>query len=206
MLGNDIELRLVQRPADAAEQQFLAKWGEISHIVELRAMAALGYQQETAHVIELKAVDGGYPLCSASWRSTPINPWRQPCHSPMAISAWSPRRCWPIASVSKSIVHIGELSISSFAACCAPNPIAFREISASDPRVMISNIALAQTGLDQPGSLNNHAYRLKLSRGRTPSALRNEAEQRFLMANSASAIPPRPLPASRPISIARPSS
>src|SRR5471030_1685334 len=67
LLGGDVAVGLVHRPATTAEQAFLARYGKISANVSMRAMAyALrdGRQAER-QLVELKAVDGNWPLFGA---------------------------------------------------------------------------------------------------------------------------------------------
>ena len=59
MLGGDAELRLTQRPANDAELAWIRQSGRLSAIVELRAMA---HKDDQRSIVELKAVDGAYPL------------------------------------------------------------------------------------------------------------------------------------------------
>src|ERR1700712_2879979 len=67
LLGGDVVVHLVHRPADDSERAFLAKHGRVSQTVAMRAMAyalkngALDERQ----LVELKAVDGAYPFFGA---------------------------------------------------------------------------------------------------------------------------------------------
>ena len=64
ILGGDVAIRLVHRPAAPDEEAHLGRDGELSGSAEMRAMA----QPESAgpdgarSLIELKAVDANYPL------------------------------------------------------------------------------------------------------------------------------------------------
>ena len=61
ILGGDVELRLVLRPASSAERDWLAERAEVSEVVQTRAMAhAVANDKRT--LVELKAVDSAYPL------------------------------------------------------------------------------------------------------------------------------------------------
>lgn len=61
ILGGDVEARLLYRPADAAAARFFAASGRLSRVVTLRAMARR-QDGKAQSLIELKAVDGAYPL------------------------------------------------------------------------------------------------------------------------------------------------
>src|SRR5690348_13446481 len=64
LLGGDVGVGLVHREATPAEHAFLGRYGRISEFVTMRAMAyamqngAAGERQ----LVELKAVDGSFPL------------------------------------------------------------------------------------------------------------------------------------------------
>ena len=67
LLGGDVSVHLVHRPATVRESAFLTSYGRVSATVSMRAMAyALrdGKQAER-QLVELKAVDGNWPLFGA---------------------------------------------------------------------------------------------------------------------------------------------
>ena len=63
-LGGDVSVHLVHREADAKELAFLKARGRVSETVSMRAMAyaVKNGREEERQLIELKAVDGAYPL------------------------------------------------------------------------------------------------------------------------------------------------
>ena len=64
LLGGDVDLRLVHRPASDDQRAFLAASGEVSEVLEMRAMART-LDGAARTLVELKAVDGAYPLVGA---------------------------------------------------------------------------------------------------------------------------------------------
>src|SRR5229473_2734934 len=64
MLGGDVELHLVHRPATPQQRAYLAKDADVSEVAQMRAMARTEDGDERA-LVELKAVDGAYPLYGA---------------------------------------------------------------------------------------------------------------------------------------------
>ena len=60
ILGGDLAFTLIQREAAPAEREFLRTHGQISSAATLRAMARTTVGQAT--LVEMKAVDGAYPL------------------------------------------------------------------------------------------------------------------------------------------------
>ena len=66
LLGGDVDLRLLQRPVSAEQRAYLdANAARVSGIVEMRAMARPVGQRDGRALVELKAVDGAYPLVGA---------------------------------------------------------------------------------------------------------------------------------------------
>src|SRR5690606_20368224 len=61
LLGGDIRFELVQREANPAEMQFLAAQGEVAASAGMRSMARLPDGSDQT-LVEVKAVDGAYPL------------------------------------------------------------------------------------------------------------------------------------------------
>src|SRR6202043_1545003 len=63
LLGGDVAFSLIQREAKPDEVAFLRARGEVSVAATLRAMARTG--DGGLALVELKAVDGGYPMLGA---------------------------------------------------------------------------------------------------------------------------------------------
>src|SRR3546814_13179790 len=61
ILGGDIQVEVVQRAATPEELAGLRAEGEVSHITRMRAMAARPDGADSV-LVELKGVDGAYPL------------------------------------------------------------------------------------------------------------------------------------------------
>ena len=93
ILGGDLSFSLIHREASAAERAFLEQRGKVSAAATMRAMARTADGQLA--LVELKAVDGAYPLYGAvkldprhaarprRWRSATARSARR-----------SIRRCW----------------------------------------------------------------------------------------------------------------
>src|SRR5258708_10661519 len=64
MLGGDVELHLVHRPATPEQLAYLADNGTVAAVAAMRAMARTE-DGNGRSLIELKAVDGAYPLYGA---------------------------------------------------------------------------------------------------------------------------------------------
>jgi putative ABC transport system permease protein len=64
LLGGDAEVSLIHRQAGTAERAYLRSLGEIGEVATLRAMARKPDGSGQA-LVDLKAVDGAYPLYGA---------------------------------------------------------------------------------------------------------------------------------------------
>ena len=64
LLGGDLRFELVQREAKEPEHAFLATLGAVTETASMRSMARLPDGSDQA-LVELKAVDGAYPLYGA---------------------------------------------------------------------------------------------------------------------------------------------
>src|SRR5262245_3680167 len=65
ILGGDFEFRLTYSPLSQDQANVLKSGTEVSHTVEMRAMARSGTDNSNATLVELKSVDSLYPLYGA---------------------------------------------------------------------------------------------------------------------------------------------
>jgi putative ABC transport system permease protein len=163
ILGGDLAFSLIHREASAAERAFLDRRGKVSAAATMRAMtrSATG---ELA-LVELKAVDGAYPL----YGTVKLDP-------DMGLSAaLAPRNGAFGAAVDPTLLArlgvkpgarltIGAASIE-IAAVLVNEPDKLASGIAFGPRVIVSEAALKATGLIQPGSLVRNHYRLAVPDG-----------------------------------------
>ena len=164
LLGGDVSLRLPLRPANDAERRFLADSGTLSSLVKLRAMArALDGGKRS--LIELQAVDAAYPLYGAVGLS-PALPLgaalgqHGDAHGAAVERAVADRLGLAIGDRFR----IGEAVLELRAVIDSLPDAAFGGL-AFGPRVLISDAALAATGLIRPGALVTYDYRLRLPAG-----------------------------------------
>jgi putative ABC transport system permease protein len=164
VLGGDLELRLLYGPAGPAERAFLAGRGALSESRELRAMARPAAPGSAARplLVELKAVDGAYPLYGAATL--------QPEGSLAAALArrdgsWGavadPALLQRLGLAVGDRIRVGTLDYRLTAAL-THEPDRGTGIFNLGPRLMVAEESLAETGLIQPGSLVTYAYRLRL--------------------------------------------
>jgi putative ABC transport system permease protein len=169
MLGGDVELHLVQRPATPQQRAYLARDADVSEVAQMRAMARTADGDDRA-LVELKAVDGAYPLFGA----VTLDP---PQTLDAAIAKRDGRWGAVVASglLARLKLHLGDpvrIGDATFTlrAVVTHEPDAATGGFEFGPRIMVATPALAETGLLAPGALVGYGYRLKLPPGADPSA------------------------------------
>lgn len=164
LLGGDVSLRLPLRPASEAEQAFLADSGGVSSVVKLRAMART-VDGAKRSLIELQAVDAAYPLYGTV-ALTPLEPLgaalaqHAGAHGAAVERAVADR----LGLAAGDRFRIGNAVLELRAVIESLPDAAFAGL-AFGPRVLISDAALAATGLIRPGALVTYDYRLRLPAG-----------------------------------------
>ena len=178
LLGGDVSLRLPLRPAIERERQFLADSGALSSVVKLRTMArALDGGKRS--LIELRAVDAAYPL----YGTVEVNP-----AEPLDVALGQQEGVYG-AVVERAVAdrlglaigdrfRIGEAVIQLRAILESLPDAAFAGL-AFGPRVLISEMALAGTGLIRPGALVSYDYRLRLPARTDPQRWAENARAAF---------------------------
>ena len=184
ILGGDLAFTLIHREADATERAFLDRAGRVSAAATMRAMARTHSASEDARkradgasedareradagrtaLVEIKAVDGAYPLFGAA---------RLDPEMPLA-DALAERD--GVYGAAAEALLLARLDLKPGARITVGNAtIEIRATLASEPdrlsaggfglgpRLMISPEALRATGLLQPGSQVRWHYRLRLA-------------------------------------------
>ncbi|HEY4344935.1 MAG TPA: FtsX-like permease family protein [Parvibaculum sp.] len=164
ILGGDVDVRLLHREANAAELAAISNGNVLSRSVEMRAMARTSDKQS---LVELKAVDGLYPLYGAM----ELKP-AMPLADALALRNGRYGAVAEPNLISRLNAKIGdEIKVGSatfeLRGQILREPDRVGDGFALGPRVMIGSDALASTALVQPGSLVSYHYRLRL-----PDALR----------------------------------
>ncbi|MGH6870275.1 MAG: ABC transporter permease [Rhizomicrobium sp.] len=181
LLGGDVAVGLVHREATPAEHAFLATHGRVSEIVSMRGMAyALknGVEGER-QLIELKAVDGLYPL----YGHVDLSP-AQTLATALACNA---HECGAAAEQTLlDHLHIGRgslLRIGSqdfrITAVLKDEPDRLSGGFSLGPHVIVSRDGLSHTGLVVLGSLIEYSYRIAMPASASPDAFRKEARAAF---------------------------
>jgi putative ABC transport system permease protein len=168
ILGGDVAFSLIQREATSPERAFLKSHGEVSLAATTRAMVRTDDGRRA--LVELKAVDGAYPL------------YGKVVTEPAAdLSELLARRNGVFGAVadpalltrldlkSGARLTLGQTSIELRAAL-ASEPDKLAAGIGFGPRFLISEDALRATELLQPGSLVRWHYRLRLPAGSSEEA------------------------------------
>jgi putative ABC transport system permease protein len=181
ILGGDVSFSLIHREAGAAERSFLEAKGELSTSAAMRAMART--EDGRAALVEVKAVDGGYPLYGAV-RLDPAGDLQ----SALAVrdgafgAVVEPTLLARLGIPVGTRLRVGGATIV-IRALLDWEPDRLAAGIAFGPRLIVSDAALTASGLIQPGSLVRWTYRLRLARdpasARATDALVAQARARF---------------------------
>ena len=160
ILGGDIAFSLVQREASGEEQAFLGAHGVVSVAATLPTMART--DDGRAALVEIKAVDGAYPLFGA----VATNP-AMPLPALFARQGDAFGAAVDPALLSRLDLKPGDhIAIGNAAielrAVLTGEPDKLAGGIGFGPRVLISEAALRASGLLQPGSIVRWQYRLRL--------------------------------------------
>ncbi|HVJ41246.1 MAG TPA: FtsX-like permease family protein [Dongiaceae bacterium] len=198
ILGGDLEFRLIYRTTTPEEMAALQADGTVSHSLEMRAMlrpatptaagqAAAGQavagkapDAVTPTLVEVKAVDGRYPLYGAVAISPPQDLARalarEPDDSFGALVEPTLQQRFKLKPGDQLQLGDARLTVSGV---LDKEPDRGAQIFGLGPRLMLSPDALAASNLLQPGSLAYHVYRLKLRPGIDANALKTELTAQF---------------------------
>jgi putative ABC transport system permease protein len=179
ILGGDVAFSLALRQASDEQRAFFARSGKVSEIATMRAMARA--LEGDATLVDLKAVDGAYPLTG----TITIDP-----AMPLAAALAQKGEAFGAVADEALLVRLGlapgaiirvgdvELRISS-KIVTEPDKLAVGRGLA--PRLLVSDEALRASGLSQPGSVLRGTYRLRLSdpRDQSLAAVTTAARENF---------------------------
>jgi putative ABC transport system permease protein len=162
LLGGDLEFHRVYRPLEPGAAAFLEARGTVSTLVEMRSMARPATGDAPPLLVELKAVDGAYPLVGRVELDPPQR---------LATALGNRDGAWGAvadpALFDRLGLEIGDhvrVGAADFvlAARLVAEPDRGATIFSLGPRLMVSDRSLAATGLLVPGSLVHYSSRLLL--------------------------------------------
>ena len=178
LLGGDVDLRLLHRPADEEQTAWLeANSTAHSRTVEMRAMASPG--DGSRAMIELKAVDAAYPLVGTVITEPPLDPAHDLGKRDGAWGAFAePALLRKLGLSVGERVKVGETWFE-VRATVTHEPDRVATVLSFGPRFMVGLGALEETGLVQPGSQIRYHHRLALPPGTAPQAWTEILEAAF---------------------------
>jgi putative ABC transport system permease protein len=177
LLGGDFEIRQAHRVLPEDILAYLGKRGELSHVVSMRTMVA--DQNGTRRTLaELKAVDAAYPLYGQV-----ISEPRQAIDQALA-GGQEYGALVDQALLSRLKMNVGDLvrvggTEFRIRGVILSEPDRAVQAFSLGPRFMISLEGLSATDLVQPGSLIDHAYRLRLPDRQSADQLKEDLQVRF---------------------------
>jgi len=167
ILGGDLAIRQLYREATPEQLDWLRGQGEVAVNAEMRAMARLPADPARTSLIELKAVDGAYPLYGA----VTFRDGDAPLHERLAERGGT----WGAVVEETLALRLGVEPGDRIAVGDAE--LELRGIIAREPdragggglslgpRLMVATGALPATGLIQPGSMVTWSYLVRVPPG-----------------------------------------
>lgn len=170
ILGGDVAVRSIHRRADGGERAFLAARGAVSEVATLRAMARRPDLADQT-LVEIKAVDGAYPLYGAVGLAGADDLSAALAAVDGAYgAAVEPALLARLGLAVGDAIEVGDARLV-VRATIMHEPDRLSAGLAFGPRLLVSEAALGATGLLRPGSLVYWHYRVRL-----PAAARDEAD------------------------------
>lgn len=164
ILGGDMRFSLPQRPASDAERAFLEGFGTVGRATGIRSMARLPDGSDQS-LVEIKAVDGQYPLYGELITEPPLPLEQLLGESDGVRGAAAPQALFDRLGLALGDrVAIGG-TVVEMRAVITQEPDLLSDGFGFAPRLLVSLDALDAAALVQPGSLVRYAYRLRLPAG-----------------------------------------
>lgn len=166
LLGGDVDLRLQQRPVTKEQRAYLtAQSRTLSEMVKMRAMARPVANRDKRTIVELKAVDGAYPLLGTV-ETDPAKPLSQLLGQKDGVwgAVVDANLMTRLGLGPGDTIRVGDATFQ-MRATVVREPDRIATLFSFGPRLLISTAALADTGLVQPGSQISYHYRLLMKLG-----------------------------------------
>jgi putative ABC transport system permease protein len=164
LLGGDIDVRIVNRPAEADQLAYLGSQGTLATAVEMRAMAR-AVDGDRPLLVELKAVDDAYPLYGAIALDPALDIRDALAERDGRYGAVAETGVLETLGVKiGDRIRVGEAEFD-LRAVITREPDRSTSLFNFGPRLMIPARALKATGLIEPGSRVSYHYRLRLPAG-----------------------------------------
>ncbi|HEY1707796.1 MAG TPA: FtsX-like permease family protein [Rhizomicrobium sp.] len=181
LLGGDVAVSLVHRETTPAEHAFMARYGRVSETVSMRGMAYAirdGAEAER-QLVELKAVDDGFPLYGREILSpnVPLNK-ALACDATLCGAAVEDTLLDRLKVKRGDILRVGVQNFR-IAAVIQSEPDRISGGFSLGPHLLISDAGLKRTGLVVLGSLITYSYRIAAHPGFDAKAFKTAATDAF---------------------------
>jgi len=171
LLGGDMRFELNQRVATDAEREFLQSLGTVAESADMRSMARLEDGSDQA-LVEAKAVDGAYPLYGELVTEPALPQADLFGERDGVYGAAAPDLLFERLGIQPGArVKLGTATFE-LRAKLITEPDAASDGFGFAPRLLLSLDGLNASGLVQPGSLVEHAYKIRLDGQATEATLR----------------------------------
>lgn len=181
LLGGDVVVHLVHRPVNDTERAFLGRHGRVSQTIAMRAMAyALKNNIETERqLVELKAVDSAYPFFG-SVSLAPARDFQKSlrCDAGICGAVAEQTLLDRLRIAPGGLLKIGA-QVFRLSAVLNSEPDRISGGFSLGPHVIVSNDALARTGLITLGSLIDYNYRVVLPPSGSVAGFKQDAAAAF---------------------------
>lgn len=171
--GGDLAFSLISREASAEQLAFFRAEGTVSTVATLRAMART--PDGRSALVEIKAVDGRYPLAGEAVLETGAS-LQQALAGRSAVGDLALFARLDLKAGDSLAVGTGT---SMLAGVLTGEPDKLAGGLGYGPRLMMSIDTLRATGLIQPGSLIRWHYRIALPGDAPPKAVADRADAAF---------------------------
>ena len=155
LLGGDIEISSLHTAPNPDIIEAANRFGTVSKVVQMRAMLQASDRRK---LVELKAVDSKWPLVGTAG-TAPSMPLADALDQAGIVADDALLRSLGLKPGDRA--RLGNLDVEVRAALTSEPDRSISFVSFG-PRVLISDVTLAATGLQQPGSFITYRYRLLL--------------------------------------------
>ena len=183
LLGGDLDLRLVHRKATPEQLAWLSQRATLSEVAEMRAMARApanaGGAEAKRVLIELRAADDDFPL----YGETRLEP-----AGDLQLALARRDGAWGAVADANLLRRLGvalgdEVQVGAaryqVRAVLEHEPDRAARGLVLGPSFLVARDSLAETGLEQPGSLIHYHYRLRLPESESVNAFRRAITETF---------------------------
>ncbi len=180
LLGGDVALRLAHRPATPAQLKWLNERADVTRVTSMRSMANR-YDRKSRMLVNLKSVDGLYPLFSSLKLDRAVVLKEALAYRDNAWGAVvEPRVLERLGLEIGDMVTVGSASFRLNAVIQSePDRVGGIRSITRGPRFTVDAKSLSATGLVQPGTQISYEYRLRLPTNTPLTEFRNDLTTKF---------------------------